>query len=47
MNAERARDAERRAEVLGGQVLFVECVAGLVQDAEERLAEEARVVRAW
>ena len=44
VDAERARDAERRAEVVGRKVLLVERVAGLVQHAEERLVEEPRVV---
>ena len=35
---------QRRAEVLGGQALVVEAVAGLVQDAEERVAEVVLVV---
>src|SRR5207248_3031591 len=44
VDAERARIAERRAEVLGRQVLLVQGVAGLVEHAEERLGEEPRVV---
>ena len=35
---------QRRAEVLGGQALVVEAVAGLVEDAEERVAEVLLVV---
>ncbi len=44
VDAERARDAERRAEVVRGKVLLVHPVAGFVQHAEERFAEEPRVV---
>src|SRR5205814_1980113 len=44
VDAQRRGRAERGAGVLGRQVLLVETVPGFVQDAEEGLVEEPRVV---
>src|SRR5262249_44338342 len=43
VHAEGAVTAARLAEPVCRQILLVQAVAGLVQDAEERLGKEARV----
>src|SRR5581483_9229733 len=44
MDAQRDGAAHGRAEMLGVEALVVDAVAGLVQDAEEALVEETRIV---
>src|SRR5262249_52995213 len=44
VDAQRGRRAERRAEMLRRQVLFVDAVAGFMQHAKERFVEVILVV---
>ena len=44
VDAERTGGAERRAEVFGGEALFVDAVARFVEDAEKSLVELAEGV---
>ena len=44
VNPERAKRAQGRTEMFGGQSLVVDAVAGFMKHAEKCLVEEARVV---